>query len=201
MQAEKVALNPEGSDPSNPFVPREDYESLKARYEALLAQSDSPAAKGTKKRKRARPSVLKAEKSDTKIDGDKRKVRSLKLEVSFFPADQAMAAEMKHLIHQMTNRRLGVAYTISPYNIPGNKDLPEPSDTAPGPDESVNGVQEFRPDFRADSSDKDIKAFLDLIRDDVRGAWDTAEPVDAQQLEEEQVRPISLVALLDDAQD
>jgi len=71
----------------------------------------------------------------------------------------------------MANRRMGVEYAINGFETPGTKDLPEPSAVPPSAAESVNGIDEFRPDFRGDVSASSVKPYLDQVIEDCVEAW------------------------------
>ena len=72
----------------------------------------------------------------------------------------------------MANRRLGVEYTIANFETAGARDLPDPQSTPPTKDESVTGVDEFRPDFRGDSQHHTVAPYLDAVVHDVVEAWE-----------------------------
>ena len=72
----------------------------------------------------------------------------------------------------MANRRLGVEYTISGFETKGSKDLPDPNTIAPSSEESQNGIDEFRPDFRGDVGAISVRPFIDRVIEDCVEAWD-----------------------------
>lgn len=72
----------------------------------------------------------------------------------------------------MANKRLGVEYSISKFETRGTKDLPEPTSTPPTIEESINGVEEYRPDFKRDVNSSDVKPFIERVIDDVEEAWE-----------------------------
>ena len=77
----------------------------------------------------------------------------------------------------MANRRLGVEHVVAQYEVRGTKDLPAPDSLAPGPEESENGIQEYRPDFRSDGVQSDeVGEYLGAVVEDVIGEWDNSEP-------------------------
>lgn len=87
----------------------------------------------------------------------------------------------QHLVHKLTNRRMGVEYAVSGFEVKGSKDLPEPNPYAPGPAESINFVQEYRPVFTPDVQDDSVRTFLGVVVQDVQEAWDglkDSEPID-----------------------
>jgi hypothetical protein len=71
----------------------------------------------------------------------------------------------------MANRRLGVEYIVNGYETTGTSDLPDPDTEVPGVAESVNGIQEYRPDYRGDATASSVKPFLDRTVEDCVEAW------------------------------
>lgn len=146
------------------YVPRSEYDALKARYDALVSTSHHTPAQ-RRPRSKPNPALGHAEDrlreigSSTPFDDDKpmgRKRRSMKLE---------------HLVHKMANRRLGVEYTVNGFDCKGTRELPDPSTIPPSADTSVNGVDEFRPDFRGDVSSATVRTYLDVVAHDCKAAW------------------------------
>jgi len=78
---------------------------------------------------------------------------------------------MQHLVHKLANRRLGVEYIISGFETPGTKDLPDPHSIAPTEAESVNKIDEYRPNFKGDVSASTVKPYIDQVIEDVVEAW------------------------------
>lgn len=78
----------------------------------------------------------------------------------------------QHLIHQMANRRLGIEYNVSGFESKGGRELPSPESLPTSAGESVNGVEEFRPDFRGDVNAPTVKPFLDQVVQDCMEAWE-----------------------------
>jgi hypothetical protein len=154
---------------SSATVSKSDYDSLKYRYDTLIAQGGS-------KRKRKQSTAFPGAEgdgvggsggvgddtregstfSDDKVGGTRKK-RSMKLE---------------HLVHKMANRRLGVEYLVSGFDVLGHRELPHPSSVPLSAEESLNGVQEFRPDFTADATSSTVKPFLDQVTLDCIEAWE-----------------------------
>ena len=71
----------------------------------------------------------------------------------------------------MANRRLGIEYNVSGFESKGGKDLPSPDSPPVSAEESVNGVEEFRPDFRSDVNASTVKPFLEQVAQDCMDAW------------------------------
>lgn len=142
------------------YVPRSEYDALKARYDALVSTSQSSQRRIRSARATQSQGDLRDAGSATPFgDDDKpigRKRRSMKLE---------------HLVHKMANRRLGVEYTVNGFDCKGSRELPDPSSLPPTAESSVNGVDEFRPDFRGDVSSGTVRPFLDTVVLDCKTAW------------------------------
>jgi hypothetical protein len=115
---------------------------------------------------------MREEGSATPVDEKGRKKRSMKLEVSNQYGDSLHMLTVQHLVHQQANRRLGIMYNVSKFESKGDNVLPDPSSTPLGPDESVNGVQEFRPDFSAGPDALTVKPFLEQVTADVTYEWE-----------------------------
>jgi hypothetical protein len=64
-----------------------------------------------------------------------------------------------------------VEYNISGFDTPGTKDLPDPHSIAPTAAESLNKVEEFRPNFKGDVSASTVKPYIDQVIEDVVAAW------------------------------
>ncbi|RSH94882.1 hypothetical protein EHS25_004688 [Saitozyma podzolica] len=165
------------------YVPRSEYDALKAKYEALVASGVSGAS--ASKRSRASASRQPTVHVDDDLAGMEegelvlveekaggRKKRSMKLE---------------HLVHKMANRRLGVEYAVTNFDVMGTKDLPDPDSHAPSADASVNKIQEYRPDFRGDVTASNVKPYIDTVVEDVVGGWEgtmEGEDLDRKRVEE-----------------
>ena len=92
------------------------------------------------------------------------------------------------MIHKMANRRLGVQYPVKEFECHGSRDLPEPGTIPPSPAESVNGVQEFRPDFRiTDPTTPAVKPFFDQVVDDCTNEWDAQIEPEEEQVDRKKV--------------
>lgn len=72
----------------------------------------------------------------------------------------------------MANRRLGIEYNVSGFESKGGRELPSPDSTPKSAAESVNGVEEFRPDFRQDVTSLTVKPFIEQVAQDVLEAWE-----------------------------
>ena len=70
----------------------------------------------------------------------------------------------------MANRRLGVRYSVKGFTCDGTTDLPEPMSRPPTQQESVNGVEEFRPDFSGDLNAPSVQPYIDKVVDDCMDA-------------------------------
>lgn len=66
-------------------------------------------------------------------------------------------------------------YSIAGFETPGTKDLPDPSSEVPTEDDSLNGIQEFRPTFGEDAASVDVAPFIAAVIDDVVQAWEDGE--------------------------
>jgi hypothetical protein len=87
----------------------------------------------------------------------------------------------------MANRRLGVEYAVTNFDVMGTKDLPDPDSHAPSDDASVNKIQEYRPDFRGDVTASNVKPYIDTVVEDVVGGWEgtmEGEDLDRKRVEE-----------------
>ncbi|EIW68941.1 hypothetical protein TREMEDRAFT_71731, partial [Tremella mesenterica DSM 1558] len=147
-------------DPTLYLPSRADFDDLQARYDALVATQPGHKKKKSKKETQKIVELPPAESITPPIDGrtpSGRKKRSLKLE---------------HLVHKMANRRLGVEYLITHFEARGTRDLPPPGSVPPSAEESINQVQEFRPDFRADVAHPSVRPFLDQVWEDVVYDWE-----------------------------
>lgn len=71
----------------------------------------------------------------------------------------------------MANRRLGVEHQVKDFEVRGTRELPDPG-PVPSVEESINGIQEFRPDFRRLSTSPTVRPFLDQVTEDVTEAWE-----------------------------
>lgn len=99
----------------------------------------------------------------------------------------SLTATLQHLVHKMANRRLGVEYAVTNFDVVGTKDLPDPDSHAPSADASVNKIQEYRPDFRGDVTASNVKPYIDTVVEDVVGAWEgtmEGEELDRKRVEE-----------------
>jgi hypothetical protein len=87
----------------------------------------------------------------------------------------------------MANRRLGVEYAVTNFDVVGTKDLPDPDSHAPSAEASVNRIQEYRPDFRGDVTASNVKPYIDTVVEDVVGGWEgtmEGEELDRKRVEE-----------------
>lgn len=75
------------------------------------------------------------------------------------------------MIHKMTNRRLGVEHLITQFEVKGTPTLPHPESVAPGPEDSINGIQEYRPPYLPDINTPEVRDFLDVVIEDILAAW------------------------------
>lgn len=73
----------------------------------------------------------------------------------------------------MANRRLGVEYQVNGFQTPGTRDLPDPQSHAPDALESINAVDEFRPDFRTDVTSVSVEPYIEKVVEDCWQAWET----------------------------
>jgi hypothetical protein len=72
----------------------------------------------------------------------------------------------------MANRRLGVEYAVTQFEVTGSRDLPDPDSEPPRIEESFNGIQEYHPDFRGDINATSVRPFIDAVVDDCVEAWE-----------------------------
>ena len=72
----------------------------------------------------------------------------------------------------MANRRLGVEYLVSQFEVVGGRDLPDPESEVLDSKDSANGVQEYRPDFRGDINATSVRPFIDVVVQDCVEAWE-----------------------------
>jgi hypothetical protein len=73
----------------------------------------------------------------------------------------------------MANRRLGVQYPVKYHESLGTPHLPAPNTRAPPLEESLNRVQEYRPDYNhTPQEDESVAEFLYIIKEDVWNAWE-----------------------------
>lgn len=81
----------------------------------------------------------------------------------------------------MANRRLGIEYNVSGFESKGGRDLPSPDSPPKSAAESVNEVEEFRPEFRSDVNSPTVKPFIEQVVLDCMEAWEAGvgrgEPV------------------------
>ena len=71
----------------------------------------------------------------------------------------------------MANKRMGVEYNVSGFEVRGSGSLPNPDTPAPYPHQSANLIQEYRPDFRADIGHSSVQPFVHRVVDDVWELW------------------------------
>ncbi|OCF36246.1 hypothetical protein I316_02119 [Kwoniella heveanensis BCC8398] len=164
----------------SPLVLRSEYDALKTQYDALLASL--PASKrgihGPRKSRAAKLDVAgqgtssAAPRSQGLQAGDGRFSQGdLGAQAGTLEGRKKRSIKLEHLVHKMANRRLGVEYLVNNFESKGSRDLPDPSSEPPKADESANGVDEFRPDFRGDINAADVKPFVEQVIDDVMEAW------------------------------
>jgi hypothetical protein len=89
----------------------------------------------------------------------------------------------------MANRRLGVEYAVTNFDVVGSRDLPDPDTQPPSVNESLNKVREYRPDFRGDVGAANVKPYIERVVEDVVEAWEGGvgegeEVVDKKRIEE-----------------
>ncbi len=76
------------------------------------------------------------------------------------------------MIHKHANARLGVEYQVSQFETSGTSFLPSPDSDPPGPEESINGIQEYRPDFlMGDVKSPSVQPFIEKVIEDVLENW------------------------------
>ncbi len=72
----------------------------------------------------------------------------------------------------MANRRLGVEYAVTQFEVTGSRDLPDPESSPPNIEESVIGIQEYRPDFRGDINATSVKPYIEAVVEDCVEDWE-----------------------------
>lgn len=170
------------------YVPRSEYDSLKARYDALVSTSSLPSGSGSSRRTRVLKSV-------TLDDGDHDRLRDGGSATPFVDDEKRLGGggrkrrsmKLEHLVHKMANRRLGVEYPVSAFESKGTRDLPDPASIPAMAAESVNAVDEFRPDFRADVSSNTVRPFLDTVITDCKTTWNESYAADEPEVDEDQI--------------
>ncbi|WRT63867.1 uncharacterized protein IL334_000792 [Kwoniella shivajii] len=178
-------LDPEVS----PFVLRTEYESMKSRYNALLVSSKSTGGKKEKKGKAVKhqPSENQPTSEPQAEQPRKEAENGQNSQLGGLEGRKKRSIRVEHLIHQMANRRLGVAYPVANFMSNGTRDLPDPTSIPPKAEESVNGVDEFRPDFRADVAAPGVRAFVDQVIEDCVESWQVSLGDDEPEVDRERI--------------
>lgn len=163
------------------YVPRSEYDALKARYDSLVSTSSAPT-------RRARSSMKHTATMD---DGDEH-LRDANSVTPFVDDEKRSgrkrrSMKLEHLVHKMANRRLGVEYPVQSFDSKGSRELPDPASIPPTADASINGVDEYRPDFRADVASATVRPFLDQVISDVRTAWSEGFEREEPDVDDEQI--------------
>ncbi|TXT07488.1 hypothetical protein VHUM_03208 [Vanrija humicola] len=169
------------------YVPRSEYDALKARYDALVSTSAPISGHGAGSSRRAR----NARQHSALADGED-KLREAGSTTPVYEEDKRLgrkrrSMKLEHLVHKMANRRLGVEYPVSSFEVKGSRDLPDPTNIPPTAETSVNGVDEFRPDFRADVGSASVRPFVDAVIQDVKAAWNESYSVEEPEVDGEQI--------------
>ncbi|OCF73509.1 hypothetical protein I204_05351 [Kwoniella mangroviensis CBS 8886] len=151
----------------SPFVLRSEYDALKSRYEAL--------ASGKKERK-SRSSNKQSHYQQDNADPRLQSVKEVTQDGTGYASPGAegrkkRSIKLEHLVHQKANRRLGVEYQVANFEAKGARELPAPNSDAPKAEDSISGVDEFRPDFKAELSSPSVKPFIDQVVQDCIEAW------------------------------
>ncbi|WWD16324.1 hypothetical protein CI109_100750 [Kwoniella shandongensis] len=159
----------------SPFVLRSEYESLQARYDALIdaGETSGPnkrAAGGSQRKPRLGKQA--AESGSGGAGHDKSRVGDSYGMSSTSEGRKKRSIKLEHLVHKMANRRLGVEYAVSNFESKGSRDLPDPASEPRTAAESPNEVDEYRPDFRGDINATSVKPFIEKVVEDVVEAWD-----------------------------
>jgi len=87
----------------------------------------------------------------------------------------------------MANRRLGVEYAVTQFEVIGARDLPDPDSPMPSAAESVNGIQEYRPDFRGDVNATSVMPYIDAVVMDCVEAWEGGVGVGEPEMDRRKV--------------
>lgn len=88
----------------------------------------------------------------------------------------------------MANRRLGVEYAVTHFEVTGSRDLPDPESIAPSAHESVNGIQEYRPDFRGDLNATSVRPYVEAVVEDCVQAWEESVGIGEPDVDRRKVR-------------
>lgn len=156
------------------YVPRSEYDALKARYDALVSTSSAMASSSSAPSRRSRMAMKPATLDDATDNG---RLRDSNSATPFMEGEEKRmgrkrrSMKLEHLVHKMANRRVGVEYPVSSFECKGSKDLPDPNSIPPTAETSINGVDEYRPDFRADVSSASVRPFIEAVTADVKKAW------------------------------
>lgn len=98
---------------------------------------------------------------------------------------------VQHMVHQHLNRRIGLEYAISGFEVPGSPLLlpPQPAGSAEIPvvGTSLNSIQEYRPDYTKTNEDAEIRELLDLVVEEVWGRWNRGGNEGEQGVDREKV--------------
>jgi hypothetical protein len=76
----------------------------------------------------------------------------------------------------------------SPYLLP-----PCPPDEVPGPDTSMNGIQEYRPDYTKSNEDAEIRVLLDQVVEEVWTRWSRGDHQGEEGVDRDKVSLIDVI--------
>ncbi|WVR03639.1 hypothetical protein IAU60_000633 [Kwoniella sp. DSM 27419] len=176
------SLDPELS----PVVLREEYDTLKARYDALAAAGPATAGKRATGGQR-KPRAPKGEVAAAPTEAERMRDMDPNGQIVELEGRKRRSIKLEHLVHQMANRRLGVEYAVTNFETKGTKDLPDPESEPVKAAESVNGVDEFRPNFKGDLTTDNVKEFIDTVVEDVLEAWEGGVKGDEPNVDRERI--------------
>ncbi|WWC85972.1 uncharacterized protein L201_000842 [Kwoniella dendrophila CBS 6074] len=169
-----------------PFVLRSEYDMLKRSHDNLVDDKKPKRSKSAKKDEQPNVDGTKQTAKDKRQSKSLREV--VKETISQDDANQSYGTEgrkkrsikLEHLVHQKANQRLGVEYLVSNFISKGSMDLPDPNSTPPKAENSMNGVDEFAPEFKADLNSSNVKPFIDQVVEDcleaLKGGLGDEEP-------------------------
>ncbi|KAK8861753.1 hypothetical protein IAR55_002576 [Kwoniella newhampshirensis] len=175
----------------SPFVLRSEYESLQARYDALIEASEITGP-NNKKSTGGLPRKARGGKnaSETNVGGTGNDKLIVVDSYGFSSSNEGRkkrSIKLEHLVHKMANRRLGVEYAVSNFESKGSRELPHPETKPRTAAESPNGVSEFRPDFRGDINATSVSPFIERVVEDVVEAWESGVGVGEPDVDRERI--------------
>ncbi|WVW81980.1 hypothetical protein I302_103984 [Kwoniella bestiolae CBS 10118] len=153
----------------SPFVLRSEYDALKSRYDALTAGKKERKPKSSNKQNQQQGHAVAAEASLQALKESQQD--SAGYQLGGVEGRKKRSIKLEHLVHQKANRRLGVEYQVTNFDSKGSRELPDPTSEATKAENSINGVDEFRPDFKSELNAPSVKPFIDQVVQDCIEAW------------------------------